>query len=373
MLDPWRPGAYRLAVVALVLAVVLTWYALVRRRLGAAAPAVGGVVWLAVLGAVLAQYAPGGSYLVALPAVAAALLGLVAALTSSRVVHVVTALLSGAAAVVVLAPTVYLFFPALGLRGGAAPAVMATLLALALLPALELLFRGPGGARAWLTDAAVPATAVVLAAACAAAGLTVDTFDETHPVPSQLVYVLDADRDDARWVTTEQTPGAYTAGYVDGPGSLPVDYPYLRGQDVRTGPAGIADLAAPQVTVTSDAVVGGRRELGVRVTSRRPVRLVALELTVDGGIVAGARIAGRAVPEASLGRDRLWLVFHAPPADGLQARFSVEGAGEVRLRAVDGSTGLAGLPGFTPPPADVDAAGSHSADLVLVSATTSLG
>jgi hypothetical protein len=184
---------------------------------------------------------------------------------------------------------------------------------------------------------------------------------------------MDADREQAWWVTTEDTPGAWTAGYVDGPGTLPAQYPYLRGQDVGTGPAELADLPAPAVTPVSDTVVGGRREITVRVTPQRPVRLVALELTVDGGAVVGGRVAGRAVPEAALGEGRLWLVFHAPPADGLQARFSVEGDGAVSLRVVDGSNGLEGLPGFTPRPEDVDAAGSHSADLVLVSATTDLG
>jgi hypothetical protein len=74
-----------------------------------------------------------------------------------------------------------------------------------------------------------------------------------------------------------------------------------------------------------------------------------------------------------VGQDSLRVTFHAPPDDGVQARFSVEGDGAARLRVIDGSDGLDGLPGFTPRPDDVDAAGSHSSDLVLVSATTSLG
>jgi hypothetical protein len=44
----------------------------------------------------------------------------------------------------------------------------------------------------------------------------------------------------------------------------------------------------------------------------------------------------------------------------------------VTVRALDASHGLSGLPGFTPRPSGVDAAGSHSADLVLVSTTTTL-
>jgi hypothetical protein len=40
---------------------------------------------------------------------------------------------------------------------------------------------------------------------------------------------------------------------------------------------------------------------------------------------------------------------------------------------MDGSNGLDGLPGYTPRPPGVDAAGSHSSDLVVVGATTDLG
>ena len=182
MLDPWRPGWFRLAAVAVVAAVVLLWYALLRRRIGPATLAVGGLVWLAILAAVLAAFAPGGSYLAAWPALAGAVAGILAAVTSSRVVRLGAALVAGAVAVVVLAPTVALFFPALGLRTGAAAAFVATMLVVALLPALELLFADPDGERgSWLASAAVPATAVVLAVACAAMGLSVDRFDADHP------------------------------------------------------------------------------------------------------------------------------------------------------------------------------------------------
>jgi hypothetical protein len=89
--------------------------------------------------------------------------------------------------------------------------------------------------------------------------------------------------------------------------------------------------------------------------------------------VTGGRVAGRPVAEPALGEDRLWVTFHAPPADGLQASFTVAGGGPVRLRVIDGSDGLDGLPGFEPRPDGVDAAGTHSSDLVVVSASTELG
>jgi hypothetical protein len=277
----------------------------------------------------------------------------------------------------VLAPTVALFFPALGLRTGAAPSFVATMLVVALLPAVELLFADPAAEPrrgSWLASAVVPGTAIVLAVACAAAGLQADRFDAAHPVPSQLVYALDGDTGQAWWASTEADPGAYTARYVEGRETLPVDFPYLAGKDVATGPAEAADLPAPEVTPVSDGLVGGKRQITVRVTPQRPgVRLLVLDLSVDGGTVTGAQAAGRTVPDAALGEDHLWITFHAPPTGGLQAMFTVAGDGPVDLRVIDGTDGLAGLPGFEPRPVGVDAAGTHSSDLVLVSATTSLG
>jgi Peptidase family M28 len=370
MTDPWRPGWYRLAAVALVAAVVLAWYALLRRRVGAAPLVTGALVWTAVLGAGLAVLAPGGSYLAALPALAGALAGLLAALARGTVARAVAALVAGGVAVVVLAPAVVLFLPALGLASGAVPAFVAALLAVALLPAADLLFPD-GGTRA--AAAAVPGVAVVVAAACALVGLQVDRFDARHPVPSQLVYVLDSDTGQARWASTEAEPGEYTARYVDGRERLAGSWPYLDGA-VATGPAEAAGLPAPAVSVVGDRVAGDRREITVRVTPRRPgVRLVALDLDAGDGIVVGGRVEGRDIAPAALTRHRLRVTFHAPPADGVEATLVVTRTATPRLRVLDGSDGLDGLPGFTPRPAGVAAAGTHSSDLVLVSAAVPLG
>jgi len=185
---------------------------------------------------------------------------------------------------------------------------------------------------------------------------------------------MDRDTGQAWWASTEVQPGAYTAQYVDGPGTLPVDLPYLAGHEVALGDAQPADLPAPQVTTVSDDVVGGKRQITVRVTPQRPgVRLLGLELSVDGGTVVRGQLAGRTVPDEALGSDSLRITFHAPPADGLQATFTVDGDGPVDLRVTDGSDGLSGLPGYQARPDGVDAAGTHSSDLVLVTATTSLG
>jgi hypothetical protein len=219
----------------------------------------------------------------------------------------------------------------------------------------------------------VPASALALAVAFTGVGLSVDRFDAAHPVPTRLAYALDTDTGQASWLSTEQSPGDWTAGFVGTRAELPVDLPYLAGP-VWSGRAEPADLPATEVETVSDAVLGARRELSVRVTPQRPgVRMLVLDLHVDGGTVVAGRVAGRAVPEAELGEDRAWIVFHAPPEGGLPASFSIEGGGAVTLRVVEVSDGLAGLPGYEPRPDGVDAAGSHSSDIVLVSGTTPLG
>jgi hypothetical protein len=366
MLDPWRPGWFRLAAVAVVLAVVLAWYALLRRRLGPAVLRTGALAVLAVLAVVLAALAPGGSYLAALPALA----GVLAGLLPERL-RLVGGLVAGAVAVVVLAPTVALFFPALGLAGGAAPAAVATLLGLALLPVVEELF--PGLPERSRRSVAVPGVAVGLVVALTAVGLAVDRFDQQHPVPSQLVYALEADTGEAWWASTEARPGEYTARYVGTHRTLPHDYPYLAGRPVAAGPAEVAELPTSTVQVLDDRTADGRRTVTVRVTPQREVRLVVLDLGTEGGRVVEARAEARDVPADALGEDRLWLTFHAPPREGVEATFTVEGGGPLTLRVVDGSDGLSGLPGFQPRPAGVDAAGTHSSDLVVVGATTDLG
>jgi hypothetical protein len=377
MLDPWPPGWYRLLVVVVVVTVVLVWYALLRRRVGPTTLAVGGLLWLAAVAAVLAAYAPGGSYLAAWPALAGALAGMLVAVPSSPVLRLAAVLLAGSVAVLVLVPTAALLFSARGLGTGAAPALVATLLALALLPAFELLFpqrEEEGQGRTWMATAAVPAAAVVLAIACTGVGLSVDRFDAEHPVPGELVYALDADGGRGWWATREAEPGEYTARNAEGRKPLTVQFPALAGQDAAIGPAEVADLPAALVTTVSDDVVNGMRRITVRVESQRPgVRLVVLDLSVDGGSIVRAQVAGRAVPEEALNRDFLEVSFSAPPAGGLQATYIVQGDGAVDLRVVDRSDGLTGLPGFPPRPEGAAAAGTDSSDVVFVSRTTPLG
>lgn len=395
MLDPWQPTWFRLAVCALAAFAVIGWYALWRKRFGPWALAVGAIGLLAVLGAVLAAATPGGSYLAALPALVGSAAGIVAVLGRAWWFGLGVMTISGAVAVLVLAPTVVLFFPALGLATGAAAALFAAMLVFALLPVIEFVHPalpgrgsiaadgGPGavvggpdgpeqggprsGATGYRRLAAAGASLVTLVAAVAftGVGLVADRFDAQHPQPTQLMYALDADTGTAYWVSGQSTAGQWLDGYVTGEQDISAQFPLLYGK-LLTGPAQAADLPAPQLTVDSDTANGAIRTLTVTVHPRPDARLVQLsapEITVlSATVTAGGQSHGMAVDEHGF-----FLLFHAPPADGVTVTLTIDGAGPATFRLSDGSDGLTDLPGFTPRPADVGVQGSHTSELVLVS------
>jgi hypothetical protein len=371
MLDPWRPMWFRLALLALTAAVLFAWYALVRLRVGPAALVVGALGLLGVLGAASAALVPGASYLTTLPALAGAVAGNVAVSLRRPLARVAILTLAGAVAVLVLAPAVVLVLPALGMETGAAAALLAVLLGLALLPLLDLLFRRPDGMDDSLWSALPATVCLLLAAGFGAAGLVANQFDAAHPAPSQLMYALDADAGRARWVSGEAEPGTWTSQYVHEREDLEAEFPLLQGE-LATGPADAAALPPPDLRAVSDQTAAGRRTLTLRLRSRRPVRLAGFRL--EGGTRAVAvKVAGRELTGAEVSEPGFGVVFHAPPADGVEVVLVLDGAGPVRLRLLDGSDGLAGLPGFRPRPPGVGVAGSHTSELVLVARTATVG
>jgi hypothetical protein len=379
-IDPYRPMGYRMAVLAFTAFVVVAWYAALRRRISPAALAIGGLGWAALLGLVLAWFAPGGSYLTALPALAGALAGIVAILLRGGWGAVLAVTAGGAVAVLVLLPTVLMFFPAMGMNLASSGAFLPALLGLVLLPVIDLLHPEAGGQRGMAARRArvrggLPAlVAAVAAVALAVAGLRMDPFDAAHPSPTQLMYALDTDSNSARWLSSETTPQPWTAQYVGTePGPVVDTLPAFGREDLLSGPATAAALLPPRLTVVADTRSATGRTLRLRLTPQRQVRLVTLHLAADAGVTA-AVVGGHRVPVESVagGPWGFGFVFHAPPAAGVEVQVTVRTPGPVQLRAMDASDGLGALPGFRPRPADVGIRGDHSSEMVAVARTYTL-
>lgn len=360
--DPWAPGWFRVAVVALVLTVVLAWIAVLRRWFSAEELTVGALFWLAALGAVLAALAPGGSYLVALPALAGAL----AVIADVRTRWGLPAhLAAGAATVAVLAPTVALFFPAMGLRMAAPSALFTAVIAVVLLPLLSGLFpAATDGPRTMFR--AIPALSAALVAVVAAgAGIAANRPTTEHPTPVNMQYALDADTGKAYWVRSGDDPTGWSDALVRTRADLSSQFPMLD-EETTVGDAPVAALAPADVRVVSERVENGNRVLQLRIRSTRGARV--LQLTQEQGTVVGASARGRDVPID----ERFALLFHGLPEEGLDLSLTVAGTTKLRLRVEDASDGLDALPGFVRRPEGVAAQGDHTAEMAIVSRAVTL-
>jgi hypothetical protein len=358
-----RPVAYHVAMMLLGLLALFGWYLALRRRVGPAALAVGGLVWPAVLGVVCAAFAPGAAFLFVLPVLFAAL-GAVAALLLNRPLWSVGALAAGLVVAAAFLPYFgYMVFVAIGLATGGAGSLFVVLFGLFLLPVVELFL--PAGPLARRVALAVPATAFVASVALAGAGLAIDRPDATHPAASHLAYVLDADEGRAHWVSADRSPTPWTGRYVGDrdSGALPPGYP--RGP-LWTGEAPALDVDGPEVEIesrTDDTVtfqVRSRRD-AVSLTIRTDAPITRVTAAVAGDEPVTVRVTGT--------RADTWpgeIRFRDLPAEGV--RFTVDTAAR-RLTAIDETRGLTGVPGFVPRPPDVTANTRDDGDLVAVAHT----
>ncbi|MGW2147019.1 M28 family peptidase [Nonomuraea bangladeshensis] len=419
-----RPDAFRAAVVAQTALVVLGWYLLLRRRLGPAALAVGGLAWAAAFGVLCAAVAPGASFVFALPALCCAVGGLVALSVGRPLVAAAALTLGAVPAAMLLSGLARNVFDGMGLALGGAAALVTALLGLLLLPVAELCLPGPsarararglglpeGDARArglgrpeadarahglgrpeadararglGRPDAGVrarglagaPVGALVLALVAllvpvlVAAGLAGDRFDARNPARTHLAYVMDAGTGAARWVSADPEPPAWTRRYVTGRDRTPLPPGYARGTTLWTGPAPTLDRAAgPRLTVLRRD--GDRVEL--RVSAGRAARSLTLRIerpiTEATAVTAGTapvtvRVAGT--------RANTWpgeVRFRGLPDAGARITLRVQGADKVRITAIAETDGLAAVPGFVPRPPELVAATREDGELIAVTRT----
>jgi hypothetical protein len=372
LIDPHRPLWFRLAVAGFTLLAVFLWYGLSRRKVGPVSLAAGALALFALLGILFAALIPGGSYLTALPALFGALAGIGGLLVNPSGTRLVLLTVGGAVGVVVLTPAVTLFFPALGLALGAAPAVFAALLALSLLPAFELLWRPPDADRARLRGSTPAVVALGLAVILTGIGLGVDRWDARYPLPTNLMYALDEDTGTARWVSLESSPGEWTRQFVHGHANLSKDFPVLPAGQLSVGPAAVANLAAPTATVESSTVAGDQRTVKLTVKAGRPVRLISFYGPVGDTRVVKATVAGRDAVVRVAELNRFGVVFNGPQDGTVEVTLVLRGSDQYPLRVIDGSDGLDALPGWKPRPSNVGVIGSHSSELLAVGKTYSI-
>lgn len=369
--DPYQPLLYRLAIGALAAAVVLAWFVALRRRIGGTGMAIGGLLWPALIGVALAWAAPGMAFAATVPALLAACGGLVAlAIAGTRPLLALAACTAGVApAVLVLLNTARSTLQGGGIAMGGAGALLVALAGLVVLPLLVVaLPTGRAGRRAAVL---LPGLAALLAVALTASGLAVDRFDARHPLPTHLLYVLDADAGTARWVSTDAQPHDWVRRHAPdeavGDGA-PLPY-WTRAR--WTGPADVAPLAAPELTVLDSRPAGGATVVDLRLRSPRDAEVLTLhaDRPVDHVEVSGTgvpAVAGSPQAAEPGGPGPFLLQFYDAPPDGITVRLTVTDPAGLRLTLSDYTAVLSGLPGFTPRPPELTRSTMHDSDLAVV-------
>lgn len=303
--------------------------------------AAGGAILWTVVAVLVSLVAPGASYLFTLPllfqvAVLWQVLGTPAA--DSRRVPV--PLWVAAALALLVAGTLWTPFFSLvaaGLQTVAGVLVAAfLLLLLALLsPQVEMV----GSVRpSWLVPVALVALGVVVLVAVRAAG----DWDEVNPRPNTLFYALDADEDAAVWASFD-APDEWTGEVLgESPTEGPLDQflGFPRPMFYTAAPV-VEDLAGPELDLLSVEPAGEGREGIVyrfRVRSAIDGHRMRVHLEADAPFVA-VRAEGEAMvepgPAAAEGDQRYRLLYHAPPADGLDLEVELAAVEDLDVAVVD--------------------------------------
>jgi hypothetical protein len=335
--DPYDPVPYRFAAVLLAAGTALG-VARAARQIGVMAPtALLPAVGVAVLWG-FALKLPGAAYLLAVPMPFVALHA--AASGGGRGRAVERALGAAAASlpvVLVWAPVPYVLLSGLRLSAAWAAGAVA---AFAVLLCASVFERAR-----FAVDGRSVAALVVLAAVATGVGVSRAGASPETPRPVSVAYALDADADRAFWVSDRESAGGPEDAIFAN--ALPIGaLPRFLGEDGslrRAAAAATHAVPGPEVALVGDSAVGGRRELTVRVRSRRGVPW--LHVFVETGKVVGAAVDGSAFEEKAGGgavEGAVWGFRHIGAGDeGFELKLAVDPAGgPVRITVVDQSPGI---------------------------------
>ncbi|MET0650395.1 MAG: hypothetical protein ABW208_27625, partial [Pyrinomonadaceae bacterium] len=187
------------------------------------------------------------------------------------------------------------------------------------------------------------AALVALAVVAAGVGVSRAGASPERPRPVSVAYALDADAGRAFWVSDRKSAGGPEETiFAD---ALPLEaLPRVLGEEgalARAAAASTLVVPGPEAALVGDAAGDGRRELTVRVRSRRGAPWV--HVFVETGKVIGAAVDGSAFDErAGGGAGAVWGFRHIGAGDeGFELKLVVDPAGgPVRITVVDQSSGI---------------------------------
>ncbi|MBA8825224.1 hypothetical protein FHX42_002575 [Saccharopolyspora lacisalsi] len=352
---PYRPEPYRIAMLLAGLGVTVGSHALLRRGLGSAALATGGLLALSLLGVLATLTMPGASSLLAPPVLPVVTGALVTALMPRRwrTAQIVVTLLALVPAALLLGPNVLSAFDVGLAMGGTFGTLLLAIFAWLALPVIENVRSGSDSPRPRTSRriVAVPALGIVLVTAVTATGLVANRAAATPPRQERILYSVDADTGRAHWASPSAPDTAWSRSLLtERPAVLDEAFPRLDGERLAHGPAPVAKLPAPELDVVTDRRRDdGTRELTLRLSSKRGVSGLGLWIDADQAAVRAATVAGRRLVVDGAGQD-FGFVFDGAPGEGVDVRLVLDQHRDtLPVRIDDRGHDLRKVPDFTPP------------------------
>jgi hypothetical protein len=357
----WYGSAfYLLAFLALMLLAVASLHFLWRRWVGLDGLLVGALSWWMVLAVLTSLGLPGFSYMFTWPLlVALAVLGWSYAqpeLTRRSWARALTLALPAVSGLVLMSAVVELlfFFAArmegiMGLPLAALPIPLAVLLIGLLLPQIEFL---TPARRRWLPIGAAAAFLGFLLIAT-----TQFRFDAQHPKPNTVIYWLDAESGQAKWITVNDAPtgqarlDGWTEQFFPN-GAKPATFqPWLNGWQDRAYPAleaaaPLVDMSVSSVKVLSDTTSRSARQLRVHISAPEDVLNSQLVVQASGPILILA-VNGSALDMNTQTPETVQINVIGRQTDGVTLDLTVAAAGPISVTVQDRRLGVPEIPGIT--------------------------
>ncbi len=347
--DPYHAGVYRLASVALAVALTASLYALFQKRARVLNLWAGALLCWLLIALATSIYIPGATYLFLWP--------ILACTVALAIGNIYLSCASALPGLVMMAPTILLLFMSLTMRMAFVGAFATVLLLGLLIPCLELI---AGAGRWWL-----PGASGLLCAACLIVGASQSGFNRDDPRTNSIYYGLDADTGKAVWFSLDRQEDDWTAHYLGANpqrAALPQFVPFMSWQYL-THAAPSVNLPPPRIEHLDESGDSASRTLRLRITSPRLAprmyiygdeRIQVLEASVDGAPIEASKAFVGLKPgqKAYAFRMQRWgLCYFNVPPQGIELRMRLQSpATGYRMEAVDQSYGIGGLPGASPRP-----------------------
>ncbi len=193
----------------------------------------------------------------------------------------------------------------------------------------------------------LPGAAAALGLGLLLVGSLTAGFDARHPKKNSISYALNADTQQAIWVSNDTVPDAWTAQFLGADAKKGSVADYLDEREALHSAAPTVALAAPSIELLGDGTRDGVRTLRMRVTAPPKANFV---VTADAAAhVVGVEIDGKRVSEEFLNNNRglsAWILLYGnPPAEGVDLTLEVKGTEPLTITVRAERPGLPTIPG----------------------------